>query len=46
MKGTYSYAVDPRGDKVYVTWNAFRGVRPWDCCALTVVHIPEAERKP
>jgi hypothetical protein len=42
--GTYSVAVDPAGDKLYVTWNVSRGTRAWDCCALTVVHIPESER--
>lgn len=42
--GTYSVAVDPAGDKLYVTWNVSRGSRAWDCCALTVVHIPESER--
>ncbi len=46
LKGTYSAAVDPKGDKLYVTWNASRGSKAWDCCALTVVHIPESERKP
>ncbi len=46
LKGTYSSAVDPKGDKLYVTWNASRGSKAWDCCALTVVRIPEAERRP
>lgn len=46
LKGTYSVAVDPKGDKLYVNWNAFRTVRPWDTCALTVIHIPESERQP
>ena len=45
-KGTYSAAVDPAGDKLYVTWNVSRGSRAWDCCALTVIHIPESERRP
>ena len=44
--GTYSSAVDPKGDKLYVTWNVNRGGRAWDCCALTVIHIPESERRP
>lgn len=43
-KGTYSTAVSPEGDKVYITWNVSRGTRAWDCCALTVVHVPESER--
>jgi hypothetical protein len=48
LKGTYSSAVDPKGDKLYITWNASRlpGSRAWDCCALTVIHIPESERRP
>jgi hypothetical protein len=45
-KDTYSAAVDPKGDKLYITWNASRGSRAWDCCALAVIHIPESERKP
>jgi hypothetical protein len=43
-KGTYSVAVDPAGDKVFITWNVSRGGRAWDCCALTVLHVPESER--
>lgn len=45
-KGTYSTALSAEGDKLYVTWNISRGTRAWDCCGLTVVHIPEAERQP
>ncbi len=44
LKGTYSTAVDPKGDKLYITWNASRSSKVWDCCALTVIHIPESER--
>jgi hypothetical protein len=44
--GTFSTALDPAGDKLYVTWNVKRGTAAWDCCALTVIHIPEAERRP
>ena len=46
LRGTYSLAVDPKGDKLYISWNVSRGTRAWDCCALTVVHIPESERLP
>jgi hypothetical protein len=46
LVGTFSSAVDPAGDKLYVTWNVSRGGRAWDCCALTVIHIPESERRP
>ncbi|MCI0681305.1 MAG: hypothetical protein L0Y71_04305 [Gemmataceae bacterium] len=44
--GTYSTAVDPAGDKLYITWNVRRESRAWDCCALTVIHIPQSERQP
>jgi len=46
LVGTFSSAVDPAGDKLYITWNVSRGSRAWDCCALTVIHIPESERRP
>ena len=47
LVGTFSTAVDPRGDKLYVTWNVDRlDSRVWDCCAMTVIHIPESERMP
>jgi hypothetical protein len=48
--GTYSTAVSPDGDKVYITWNGNRGAdpgsgkTPFNTCALTVLHIPAAER--
>jgi hypothetical protein len=44
LKGTYSTAIDPAGDKLYINWNANRGSKAWDSCALTVLHIPESER--
>ncbi len=44
LKGTYGTAVDPAGDKLYITWNVSRGSRAWDCCGLTVIHIPPSER--
>ncbi len=44
--GTYSYALSPKGDELYVTWNANRSVaKAWDTCAMTVIRIPESERK-
>jgi hypothetical protein len=45
LKGTFSSAVDPAGDKLYITWNSSRGGRVWDSCLLTVLHLPETERK-
>lgn len=46
LAGTFSSAVDPDGSKLYINWNANRGGKSWDCCALTVIHIPESERQP
>jgi hypothetical protein len=48
--GTFSSALAPEGDKLYITWNGNRsgGVRgrmPWDAVALTTVHIPQSERR-
>jgi len=45
LKGTYSVAIDPQGDKLYATWNVSRDSKVWDSCALTVIHIPASERK-
>ena len=49
--GTFSSAVDPTGDRLYITWNGNTGGKrgrrlTWDACALTVVHVPESERLP
>jgi hypothetical protein len=44
-KGTYSVAAEPSGERVFITWNVSRGGRAWDCCAITVVHVPESERQ-
>lgn len=44
LKGTFSSAVDPAGDKLYITWNNSRGSRAWDSCVLTVIHVPSSER--
>lgn len=44
LRGTFSSAVDPKGDKLYINWNVSRGSKAWDSCALTVIHIPESER--
>jgi len=45
LKGTYSVAVDSTGGQVFITWNVSRGSKAWDCCGLTVVHVPESERE-
>ncbi|MHC4628984.1 MAG: YncE family protein [Planctomycetota bacterium] len=47
--GTFSTAVSPSGEMLYITWNGNlgglrRGRLTWDACALTVVHIPPSQR--
>jgi len=49
--GTFSSALSPKGDTLYITWNGnrsgpTRGRWLWDVVALTVVHIPASERQP
>jgi hypothetical protein len=50
--GTFGSAVSEDGGELYVTWNGNRGGAdrrgrlPFDTCALTVIHIPESERRP
>jgi hypothetical protein len=50
--GTFGSAIDPGGDKLYITWNGNRGGPRrggrlyFDTCALTVLHIPASERQP
>ena len=46
--GTFGSAVSEEGDKLYIAWNGNRGGSDggFDTCALTVIHIPESERRP
>ena len=43
--GSFSSAVDPQGDRLYITWHGRRREKGWDTCALTAIQIPAAERK-
>jgi hypothetical protein len=43
--GTFSSAIDEKGETLYVTWNVNRSGRAWDCTALTAIHIPASERE-
>jgi len=45
LTGTFSSALDEKGETLYVTWNSNRGTKAWDSCVLTVIHIPASERK-
>ncbi len=44
LKGTFSAALDATGERYFTTWNTSRGSKAWDCCTLTVVHVPRSER--
>lgn len=46
LKGTYTAALDEKGERLFVTWNVSRGTKVWDSCGLTVIHIPASERLP
>ncbi|MGZ0163586.1 MAG: hypothetical protein ACKVII_06705 [Planctomycetales bacterium] len=49
--GTFGAAVSPDGSRLFITWNGNRsgadkrGRYPFDTCALTVIYIPESERR-
>lgn len=45
LHGTYAVTVTPDGSTVFCCWNAARGTKNWDTCALTAVHIPPSERE-
>jgi hypothetical protein len=45
LRGCYGVSISEDGDRLYLIWNASRGGKVWDCCALTVVHLPEGERR-
>lgn len=45
LHGTYAVSVTPDGSTVFCCWNAARGTKNWDTCALTALHIPESERE-
>ncbi len=42
--GTFGAALDDKGETLAVVWNVNRSGRAWDCTALSVIHIPAAER--
>lgn len=50
--GTFSVALDAKGERLFVTWSGNRGGKDkrdrltFNTCAMMVVHIPEAERQP
>jgi len=47
MDGTFSTALDEKGETLYVTWNGMRKPsQRWECCAMVAIHIPESERQP
>jgi hypothetical protein len=46
LDGTFSSALDGKGETLFVTWNGMRKGQPkgWESCALTAIHIPASER--
>lgn len=48
--GCFSSAVDPTGERLFVTWNGTRAPAPrgsstWESVTMTVIHIPASERE-
>lgn len=48
LDGCFCCVLDPRGDRLYISWDGWREGQPrgWESCALTVLEIPESERRP
>ena len=46
LDGSFGNALDEKGERLFISWDGWRKGQPrgWECAALTVVHIPEAER--
>ena len=47
LDGSFGNALDEKGERFFISWDGWRKGQPrgWESCALTVVHIPESERK-
>lgn len=48
LDGCFCSVLDPKGDKLYISWDGWREGQPrgMESGVLTVVEIPESERKP
>ena len=46
LDGSFGSALDEKGERLFVSWDGWRKGQPrgWESCALTVIHIPAAER--
>ena len=46
LDGSFGSALDEKGERLFISWDGWRKGQPrgWECAALTVVHIPAAER--
>lgn len=46
--GTFSCALDSKGEILFVTWNGWRKpqTKGWECASMTAIHIPASERQP
>ena len=48
LDGSFGSALDADGRRLFISWDGWRTGQPrgWESAALTVVHIPETERRP
>jgi hypothetical protein len=46
LDGSFGSALDEKGERLFVSWDGWRKGQPrgWESCAITVIHIPAAER--
>ena len=46
LDGTFGSALDEKGERLFVSWDGWRQGQPrgWESAALTVIHVPAAER--
>lgn len=48
LDGSFGSAVDEKGERIFISWDGWRKGTPraWETTTVTVVHIPESERRP
>lgn len=47
LDGSFGSALDEKGERLFISWDGWRKGQPrgWESCSITVVHIPESERR-
>jgi hypothetical protein len=47
LDGSFGNVLDEKGERFFISWDGWRKGQPrgWESAALTVLHVPEAERR-